>query len=67
MFTKIPGLEFSVGMQSINLVALKNINRPTNIAKCRKVILALAKNKIHTGIDLTLACREIIMKHSKRR
>jgi hypothetical protein len=54
MFTKIPGLEFSVGMQSINPVALKNINRPTNIAKCREVILELAKNKIHAGIDLIM-------------
>ncbi len=54
LFAKIPGLEFSVGMQSINPVALKNINRPTNIEKCRKVIQKLAENRVHTGIDLIM-------------
>ncbi|OGX25700.1 MAG: hypothetical protein A2Y03_09515 [Omnitrophica WOR_2 bacterium GWF2_38_59] len=54
LFTKIPGLAFSVGLQSINPEALKNINRPTNIKKCREAIIKLGKSGVNTGIDLIL-------------
>ena len=51
---KMPKLELKVGIQSINPVALKNINRPMNIAKCREILLNLVRNKIYTGIDLII-------------
>lgn len=52
LFKKIPALDLSVGIQSINPIALKNVNRPANIQKSREVLLKLAKEKIGVGTDL---------------
>lgn len=54
MCANIPKVEVKVGIQSINPLALKNINRPSNIAKCREIILELVRNEIYTAIDLII-------------
>lgn len=54
LFKNIPGLELSVGIQSINPVALRNINRPTNIPRCRETLLKLAQEGINVGVDLIM-------------
>ncbi|OGX59450.1 MAG: hypothetical protein A2447_06175 [Omnitrophica WOR_2 bacterium RIFOXYC2_FULL_38_12] len=54
LLTKIDKLDFCVGLQSINPTTLKNINRPTDIEKCRNVLLKLVKVVNNTGVDLIL-------------
>ncbi|MCK5081322.1 MAG: radical SAM protein [Candidatus Omnitrophica bacterium] len=54
LLTKIYKLDCSVGLQSINPVALKDVTRSTDIEKCRKVILKMVKSRIDTGIGLIL-------------
>lgn len=54
LFKSIPGLDLSVGIQSINPLALRDINRPTNISKCREVLLGLVREGINVGVDLIM-------------
>ncbi len=54
MFARIPRLECGLGIQSINPVALRNINRSTNIVQCREVIQKLAKSQVRMDIGLII-------------